>query len=235
MKHEETVKLIGLLVVAYPNYDKFRDEAHIRSTVSLWDQMFADDDFRLVQLALEKHIATSKWPPSIAELREIMADIQLPGLLPVDEAWRAVTKLMSIHERLYGPATEHLPGPIAQAVDTVGYSHLIELHRAAARGQGSKAGLDRLAFTQAYEPIRARAREQAALPGKLQQRLERARQHYSDGSEGLIVRLEQEYQEREDLYRSLSSFRGNLLMESTRLSGDSNNFEEEPHEDPDET
>lgn len=235
MKHEETVKLIGLLVVAYPNYDKFRDENHVRSTVSLWNQMFADDDFRLVQLALEKHIATSKWPPSIAELRDIMADIQLPGLLPVDEAWRAVTKLMGMHERLYGPTAEHLPGPIAQAVDTVGYSHLIELHRAAARGQGSKAGLDRLAFTQAYEAIRARAREQAALPGKLQQRLERARQHYSDGSEGLILRLEQEYQEREDLYRSLNSFQGNLLMESTRLSGDSNNFEEEPHEDPDKT
>ena len=52
MKHEETVKLIGLLVVAYPSYDKFKDESHLRSTVALWDQMFAEDDFKLVQLAL---------------------------------------------------------------------------------------------------------------------------------------------------------------------------------------
>ena len=235
MKHEETVKLIGLLVVAYPNYDKFRDENHVRSTVSLWNQMFADDDFRLVQLALEKHIATSKWPPSIAELRDIMADIQLPGLLPVDEAWRAVTKLMGMHERLYGSAAEYLPAPIAQAVDTVGYSQLVELNRAAARGQSSKVGLDRLAFTQAYAALRAQAREQAALPSKQQQRLDRTRQHYSDGSGNLLLRLEQGYQERQDRCQSLRNFQGNLLMESTRLSGDSNNFEEEPHEDPDET
>lgn len=237
MTHDETVKLIGLLVVAYPSYDRFKDESHLRSTVALWDQMFADDDFRLVQLALEKHVATSKWPPSIAELRDIMADIQLPGLLPVDEAWLAVTKLMSMHERLYGPTTEHLPSPIAQAVDTVGYSQLLELHRATARGQSSKAGLARLAFTQAYEAIRARAREQAALPDKLQQRLERAKHHYADGSEAVLLRLERGYQEQQDRYqsrRTIHQLQGNLLMESTCESGDSNILEEDPtHDHPD--
>ncbi|NLM85560.1 MAG: hypothetical protein GX171_02575 [Clostridiales bacterium] len=196
MTTAEVTKLVGLLVVAYPSYDRFKDQDHIRSTVALWSQMFADDDFRLVQLALEKHIATSKWPPSIAELRDIMADIQQPGLLPVDEAWRAVTKLMGMHERLYGPTAEHLPGPIAQAVDTVGYDQLVELSRAAAQGRSNKVGLDRVAFTQAYEAIRTRIREHAGLPGKLQVRLNNARQHYADGSEKLILRLEEQYQER---------------------------------------
>ena len=195
MTNAETVKLIGLLVVAYPGYDRFKDEAHLRSTVALWDQCFAEDDFKLVQLALEKHIATSKWPPSIAELRDIMADIQLPGLLPVDEAWAAVKKLMAVHDRLYGDTSEYLPAPIAQAVDTVGYQELVELGRAAALGQSKRVGLDRLAFAQAYEAIRERARTQAALPKGLQHRLAAAKEHYADGSERQLQRLETRYQE----------------------------------------
>lgn len=196
MKREEVVKLIGLLVVAYPSYDKFKDESHLRSTVALWDQMFAETDFRLVQLAVEKHIATNKWPPSIAEILDIMADITMPGLLPVEEAWLAVKKLLILHERLYGATNTYLPDPIAQAVDTVGYDQLVELSRAAAQGRSSKVGLDRVAFTQAYEAIRTRIREHAGLPGKLQVRLNNARQHYADGSEKLILRLEEQYQER---------------------------------------
>lgn len=196
MKHEETVKLIGLLVVAYPGYDKFRDEAHLRSTVALWDRMFADADFSLVQLALEKHIATCKWPPSIAELREVMADITLPDLLPADEAWRAVSKLLSLHERLYGPTQDYLPPAISEAVDTVGYDALREMNRAAARGQSAKVGLDRVAFTQAYSAICARRREQAALPKALRQRLNEAKAHYAGGSADTLLLLDRNYQDR---------------------------------------
>lgn len=195
MKREEVVKLIGLLVVAYPNYDKFRDDNHIKSTVALWETMFADDEYKLVSLALEKHIATSKWPPSIAEIREIMADISLPGLLPVDEAWMAVKKLMAVHERLYGETSDYLPAAIAQAVDSVGYQELVELGRSAALGHNKRVGLDRVAFAQAYEAIRERERARAALPKKLQGRLAAARQYYADGSERQLQRLETRYQE----------------------------------------
>ena len=201
MKHEDTVKLIGLLVVAYPNYDKFRDESHIKSTVALWETMFADDDFKLVSLALEKHMATSKWPPSIAELREIMADITLPGLLAPDEAWLAVKKLLSLHDHLYGKAADYLPLPIAQAVDTVGYDQLKDLSRAAAQGRSNKVGLDRVAFLQAYEAIRSRTREQAALPAKVQARLDKARDYYADGSEQMLLTLEDDYQKRWNAFR----------------------------------
>lgn len=219
MRPEETVKLIGLLTVAYPSYDKFKDEVHLRSTVALWDQMFADDDFRLVQLALEKHIATSKWPPSIAELRDIMTTITHPGLIPTDEAWAAVRKLLAQHEYLHQPTAAYLPALIAQAVDAVGYGNLKELSRAAARGQSSKAGLDRITFVQAYEAALQRAREQAALPEKLRTRLDKARQHYSDGSAEQILRLEQSYQEYQDRYSFMPS--ANLLPESTHENGDS--------------
>lgn len=200
MTHDETVKLIGLLVVAYPSYDKFGDEKHLSSTVALWETMFADDNFRLVQLALEKHIATSKWPPSIADIRDIMADITMPNLLPADKAWMAVQKLMSMHDRLYYPTDHYLPAPIAQAVDTVGFDQLKAMSRAGSVGHDSKAGLASVAFRQAYEAIRARTREQAALPGALRARLDSAHKYYADGSEERMLRLDAEYQEHNDYY-----------------------------------
>ena len=221
MTHEDTVKLISLIVVAYPNFDKFRDESHIRSTVALWDLMFADDDARLVSMAVEKHISTSKWPPSIAELRDIMTTITHPGLIPVDEAWAAVRKLLSVHDRLYQPTEQFLPRIIAEAVDAVGYEQLKELSRAAYRGQSAKLGLDRVSFIQAYEPRLQRAKEQAALPGKLQVKLEKAHKHYSDSNENQLLKLEQSYQEHLEQIRSLGNSVNRLLLESTCESGDS--------------
>jgi hypothetical protein len=196
MTNAETVKLIGLLVVAYPNYDKFRDEKHVHGTVALWGQMFAEDDFGLVQMALEKHIATSKWPPSIADIRDILAQITMPGLLAPDEAWAAVSKLLTMHESLTGPADSYLPAPIAQAVDTVGFSQLKALRRAAA-WKSDKAGLDRVAFLDAYKAIYDRERERAALPRKLRDKIEAARKLHSDGSDRMMGRLEEQYRERE--------------------------------------
>ncbi len=217
MTHDETVKLIGLLIVAYPNFDKYSDKAHLRSTVALWDKMFSDDDFGLVQMALEKHIATSKWPPSIAELRDIMTTITNPELIPVDEAWAIVRKLLATEERLYRPTGEYLPSIIAEAVDAVGYDQLKALSCSVIRGDTDKAGLDRVAFVQAYEGKLLRARQRAAMPEDLRIRMDAAKKHYADDGATQLNYLEKSYKEQQErLYKN-----SHLLPESTCESGDS--------------
>lgn len=193
MTHEETVKLFGLIIVAYPNFDKFKDEAHIRATVALWDMMFADDEKWLVSMAVEKHISTSKWPPSIAEIREIMAEIKQPDILPADEAWGLVEKLMHVHESLYAPATAFLPRLVGETVDAVGFEYLKSMRRASAQGHTAKIGLDRHAFIQSYEARMKAEKQQAALPDKLKDKLNRATAHFTDGSDAKIARLESDY------------------------------------------
>ena len=76
MTREEIIKVIGIITTAYPNFDKFRDEKHIRSMVAIWADMFSEDDAGLVALSVKEYISTSKWPPSIAEIREIMVRIK---------------------------------------------------------------------------------------------------------------------------------------------------------------
>ena len=110
MTKADAARLVAIVVTAYPNYDKFRDEQAVTATVNLWATMFAADDGRIVALALNKHIATSKWPPSVAELREIMLEIQRPDLIPPDKAWAAVSDLLhTVGEHNHGDLQSQLP------------------------------------------------------------------------------------------------------------------------------
>ena len=51
MTKADAAKLVAIVVTAYPNYDKFKDEAAVTATVSLWATMFQADDGRIVALA----------------------------------------------------------------------------------------------------------------------------------------------------------------------------------------
>ena len=43
MTQKETIKLIGIITMAYPNFDKFKDENHIRSMIAVWADIFRDN------------------------------------------------------------------------------------------------------------------------------------------------------------------------------------------------
>ena len=150
MTQKETIKLIGIITMAYPNFDKFKDENHIRSMVAVWADIFSEDNAGLVGLAVKQHISTSKWPPSIAEIRELMTRIQHPDIIPPDEAWAVVAKYLSVAgEYCHRDYHRELPAAIAETIDAIGYGQLYAMHVAYARGSASKAGLDRVAFLQA--------------------------------------------------------------------------------------
>lgn len=52
MTQKETIKLIGIITMAYPNFDKFKDENHIRSMVAVWADIFSEDNAGLVGLRI---------------------------------------------------------------------------------------------------------------------------------------------------------------------------------------
>lgn len=215
MTKEDTIKLIGIITMAYPNFDKFRDEKHIRSMVNVWADIFSEDDSGLVALAVKQHISTSKWPPSIAEIRELMVRISNPGIIPPDEAWEAVQKLMYAHpERIYGRTESYLPKPIAEAVDAVGYSTLWALHCSASRGHDKNAGLDRVAFLQAYEAKTERQRHRAMLPPSVRQKIDEIGAAQEDGSRKMLEEVSRSYEERHRLYDSIKNNALDYMLEA---------------------
>ena len=166
MTKKETISLFGILIAAYPNFDKFKDDSQVEGMVNMWASLFADDDSKIVGLAVKKHIMTSKWPPSIAEIREIMTDITHPDLIPPDQAWAAVSDLLyAVGEYNHGDAHRNLPPLIAQTVDAIGWHTLYQLHRGSYGG--NKDGMDRVAFMDLYRPAYERARQDACCSTSL--------------------------------------------------------------------
>lgn len=70
MTREETIKILTVLKAAYPNYygKLSRDEA--MGVISLWNIQLGTIPGDIVLMAINKIIATNKWPPSISEIKD---------------------------------------------------------------------------------------------------------------------------------------------------------------------
>lgn len=202
MTKKETIGLFGILIAAYPNFDKFKDDSQVEGMVNMWATLFADDDSAIVGLAVKKHIMTSKWPPSVAEIREIMADITHPDLIPPDQAWTAVSDLIyAVGEHNHGEAQRSLPPLIAQTVDAIGWSTLYNLH--CGHHRGNKDGMDRVAFMDLYRPAYERAKADACCSASLLGGINTIKQQLTNGGLAQLEAAHQKRQEREDFYERL--------------------------------
>ena len=203
MTKADAAKLVTFVVTAYPNYDKFRDEAAVIATVDLWASMFQSDDGRIVALALNKHIATNKWPPSVAEIRELMLEIQHPELIEPDRAWLAVSDLLyTTGENNHGNLHQQLPPLVARAVEAIGYSNLYEMHRSYYRG--CKPGMDRVAFMDIYKPMYEREKQRAMTPEGLTWQIDAVTSAIPDKGQHLLADREQARRQHEDIMNRIA-------------------------------
>ena len=220
MTRSDAIKLVGLVITAYPNSDKFSSQAAVDNAVNLWAEFFEDDDVALVALALKKHIATCKFPPQIAELKEIMLEICAPDIIPPDEAWAAVALYLdtsSEYECLSEPE-RFFPTAIANAIKAVGYRTLRDLRIRRFDHSGKQTGLDRVTFLKTYEPEYERERKNAMLPHSLQIAFAHAQAALS-GEQRLLFEktkgsLEAKHKEKIEMYRRLENANHMRMLES---------------------
>lgn len=182
---------MGIIVLAYPNYDKFKDDKQVKATVDLWATMFSEDDAGIVGLAVRKHIATNKWPPSVAELREIMVEMTAPDLIPPDKAWLAVSDFISTNGEYGGDtaATKVLPPLIARVICSIGYHNLYEMNCGSYRG--SKPGMARTAFMSIYEPLYNRERIRAMTPVSVNRQMDYTADRFTNGDRAKLEQVHQ--------------------------------------------
>jgi len=64
----------------------------MRPTANLWSEMLSDIPFDIAKAALIKVLATARFWPTVAEIREAAASIANPGILTPAEAWGQVIK-----------------------------------------------------------------------------------------------------------------------------------------------
>jgi hypothetical protein len=232
MTRSDAIKLVGLIVTAYPNSDKFNDSNAINNAVNLWAEFFTDDDAKIVAMALKKHIATCKWPPQIAEIKEIMLEICVPDIIPPDEAW-VVVALHLDNSGEYECLTEPekvFPLAVAKAIKAVGYRTLRDLRIRRFDHSGKKTGLDRVAFLQAYEPEYERTRKNAMLPASLQAAISHTQTVFSGNERQLLQQtrnnLEVQESQTNEYYRRLEYAARELhLADSGNTNGENGKVE----------
>lgn len=155
MTRAETAELLTLIAAAWPRFEP--DDAR----VALWSELFSDVGFTVAKVALKKLMILNTFPPSIAELRQTVAEVTKPAdsRLPAPEAWGLAIK--AIHEYGYyreGEAMASLPMGVAQVVRWMDYQQLcLSENTDVIRGQ----------FMRMYETQQRREAEQAVLPSGL--------------------------------------------------------------------
>lgn len=88
----ETVKLLAVIAEAYP---KFMEGRNIETTATLWQKIFAEDQYREVEGALFAFISTDEkgFPPAPGALRAQLNKLRKPeGETTESEAWALVQK-----------------------------------------------------------------------------------------------------------------------------------------------
>ena len=94
MNRAETLKIMAVLRVAYPAYYSRMERADLEATVALWADMFQDEPYDLVNVAIKSFIATDTegYPPNIGKIKEAVRKILQPEQMTEQEAIALIMK-----------------------------------------------------------------------------------------------------------------------------------------------
>ena len=98
MDKTEFAMFAAALRTYFPRYDMLPN----REAMDLWYHALQDLPYQAISIALGKWVATEKWPPSIAELRSMVAEVTRGKLPEWGEGWAEVSQAI----RRYGWARE---------------------------------------------------------------------------------------------------------------------------------
>ena len=80
MTLEESIKLLALIKLAYPNSYKDIDKNTQLATVNMWQRNFDSVPFNIMEMALDHFVKNSKFPPTIADVCEELRSIHFEAL-----------------------------------------------------------------------------------------------------------------------------------------------------------
>lgn len=115
MTESETARLLAVIALAYPTFEVTRER------IALWQDMLRAVEFDLAQRATRRHIAESKWAPTVAEIMEAARETAYGPQMDAGDVWHQLISAV----RRYGnyrldEAREALPAAVMQAIDYLG-------------------------------------------------------------------------------------------------------------------
>lgn len=151
-------KEFGLFASALRTYYPREQILPNKEAMELWYRELKDIPYLVAETSLRKWVSTNKWSPSIAEIREMVANVQNGQIPDWGEAWEQVRNAI----RRYGyyqqkKAMDSLDPLTRRCVEMIGFVNLCMSENQVA---------DRANFRQCYEVLaqREQTRQQVALP-----------------------------------------------------------------------
>ena len=114
MTKKEALQILAILKAAYPSSYNNMTKEEASGTVAIWAMQFAGMPVDIVMMAIHKLISTSKFPPSVAEVKEKIKSIHWEAYdvitmhkdLPVDIVKRFERIYEATHEYKFGQLYE---------------------------------------------------------------------------------------------------------------------------------
>jgi macrodomain Ter protein organizer (MatP/YcbG family) len=159
---KNAIKIVTILKAAFPTFLKENDKAMLNMTVQTWHKYTKDLNFDLVQMAIDKYIATSNKPfaPSISEIRTIVNELENGQHKTDAEAWDVVMtqiRRCGIYEEK--SALESLDEVTRKAVRAIGYREMC---------LSENKEIIRAQFNKYYNSLSTRQKEKEISPLYLQ-------------------------------------------------------------------
>lgn len=123
MEVKEFAVFVDRLKTAFPKDNLLS----IPDQIEWWYDLLKELPYQTAMLALKKYALSNKFPPTIAELMEIAANLAAERLPDSDEAWGEVTRAV----RRYGymnelKALESLSETVRKTVERIGYQTICQ-------------------------------------------------------------------------------------------------------------
>ncbi|MGE5328091.1 MAG: replicative helicase loader/inhibitor [Deltaproteobacteria bacterium] len=162
MTKQDMTKIFAILATTYPQFEKlFENKDKLRFTVEIWHKSFNDIDFNIAEIAVQKLILESPYPPTIADLRKQISDITTPKNQALDPAdgWGEVTA--AIRNFGYYREEEAIKSLSPLTAKVVRYLNWREICLC------EEPGIIRGQFMKMFEQIAKRDKQERLLPNDL--------------------------------------------------------------------
>jgi hypothetical protein len=88
MNRKEIINLLGIATANFPNLQ----QKEMKPTAVLWEKALSDISYEVAENALLKVLSTSRFFPTVADIREAVSHITQPRTIDAMEAWGLIIK-----------------------------------------------------------------------------------------------------------------------------------------------
>jgi hypothetical protein len=153
---EETAHVLRLIGACYATQRQRMSQQDARAMAAAYTAGLADLEFSRVRAAVERLVKSSKWIPTIAEIREAAVDVAHGACIPGGQAWGRCLAMIRCYGSHRRPGIDFaVDDPLLQAtIRAFGWLDLC---------QSTNPHADRARFIELYDELSKSERKEAAI------------------------------------------------------------------------